>query len=365
VIQRAIDSAAAMGGGRVALPGGTFTVDGHLVLKSNVDLAGAGAATVIKAGPGFLDSLGPDGGYPVLTTAGASNVTIADLTADQSGDTLNGNEDPGQRLSAYLIDVRNSHDVVISGVSTRNPLTYSIAVVSSSDFCVTDCNTRVATSGRYDQLDGIHILDSHTGQVIGNHVDQRVGSDGDDGLVVHTINSSAYDILFADNMVRGGDGGDGMQLAVGDEPVYDIAVRDNNFWGSPYGIRTGYWQTGAAGSVYDITITGNKIHDLVPGKAFPAGGNAVDIGGFGAKAPVTHVRVTGNVICRAGQIIVVPGTGNLVAGNKFCLSRRAETTSRCLSATSSHFRWLTIAWPAVASRARRSSSPRATARAAA
>ena len=203
-------------------------------------------------------------------------------------------------------------------VYTRNPFTYSIAVVGSSDFCVTHCNTQVATSGLYNELDGIHVLDSNTGQVIQNHIDQRVGTDGDDGLVAHTISAAVYDVLYAHNIVRGGNYGDGMQLAVGDHPVYDLTIRNNNFWGSPFGIRTGYYDTGSNGAVHNIVISGNYIHDLVPGVAFPNGGNAIDIGDFGAVAPVTFIAVTDNRICRAGVIKVVPGAGNTIAHNRSC-----------------------------------------------
>jgi polygalacturonase len=318
-IQNAIDAASSAGGGVVPLPAGTFLINGHLVLKSNVKLTGAGpSATIIKAGPKFLASTGPDGGYPVITTDGASNVTIANLTADQNGRVLNGNANPAQRLSAYLIDLRDSHNVVASDVYTRNPFTYSIAVVGSSDFCVAHCNTLVATSGLYNQLDGIHVLDSHTGQVIRNHIDQRVGTDGDDGLVAHTISAPVYDVLYANNVVRGGNHGNGMQLAVGNYPVYDLVIRNNNFWGSPFGIRTGYYDTGTNGAVHNVIVTGNYIHDLVPGATFPDGGNAVDIGDFGAVAPVTYIKVTDNRVCKAGVIKVVPGTGNIVADNEFC-----------------------------------------------
>jgi hypothetical protein len=288
------------------------------VLKNNVKLTGAGPQTVLKAGPKFLESKGPEGGYPVVATSGASNVTIAHLTADQNGAVLNANSKPVGRLSAFLIDVRNSHNVVVDGVYTRNPFTYSLAVVRSNDFCVTHCNTRVTTSGRYNALDGIHVLDSHTGQVIGNHIDQRVGTDGDDGLAAHTIDAAVYDVLFADNRVRGGSNGNGMQLAVGNHPIYDLTIRDNYFWGSPFGIRTGYVRSGANGTVHNITITGNSIYNLVPGKAFPHGGNAIDIGGFGARAPVTYVRVTNNLICHAGIITVVRGVGNTVGQNYRC-----------------------------------------------
>jgi hypothetical protein len=176
----------------------------------------------------------------------------------------------------------------------------------------------VATSGRYDSLDGIHILDSNTGQVIGNYIDQRIGTDGDDGLAAHTISGPVYDVLYADNKVRGGNNGDGMQLAVGEYPIHNLVIRNNYFWGSPFGIRTGYINSGRDGSVYNISITGNRIVDLLPGKAFPDGGNAVDIGGFGAVAPVAYITVKNNYTCRAGNIIVMTGVDNTVSGNHAC-----------------------------------------------
>jgi polygalacturonase len=317
-IQEAINAAASAGGGVVALPTGTFLINGHLILKSNVKLSGAGQMTVLKAGPNFLTSTGPNGGYPIVTTARASNVTIANLTADQSGNILNGNINPRKRLVAFLVDVRNSHNAVVDNVYTRNPFTYSIAVVRTDDFCVRHCNTQAATNGRYDALDGIHILDSNSGQVIGNYVDQRIGTDGDDGLAAHTISAPVYDVLYADNKVRGGNHGDGMQLAVGEYPIHNLVIRDNSFWGSPFGIRTGYIKSGPDGSVYDISITDNDIYDLVPGKAFPDGGNAIDIGGFGAIAPVAYITVKNNYICHAGIITVLRGVGNTVGHNRTC-----------------------------------------------
>jgi polygalacturonase len=316
-IQQAIDTAASAGGGTVSLPAGRYLLNGHLQLKSNVRLTGAGPTTVLKAGPKFLDSQGPDGGFPVLTTSGASNVTISDLTVDQSGNTLLSAR-KSDRFDVYLVDVRDSHNALIEGVYTRNPFTYSIAVVASSDFCVKHCSTLVTSSGLYNGLDGIHIMDSHTGQVIANDVDQRVGTDGDDGLVAHTIGAPVYDVLYAANKVRGGDGGAGMQLAVGGYPIYDITIRDNDFYGSPIGIHTGYWDTDKAGAVRNVTITGNEIHNLVPSTDFAGGGNAVDLEGTRAAGPLTHITVTANRICKAGAILVAHGSTNKVTGNRVC-----------------------------------------------
>ena len=305
-IQNAIDLAGQRGGGIVALPAGTFMIDSHLILKNNVELAGVGPATVLKAGPGFLAAQGLGGGYPLITTAGASNTTIADLTADQSGNTLNGNVPA--RLSGYVVEGLYSSNVVIDGVYVRNPFTYSIAMVRSSDFCIENCNVAVTTANLYNQLDGIHILDSHSGEVIGNTI-----RSGDDGLAAHTIGAPVYDVLFADNKVFGGVGESGLQLAVGGFPIYAVEVEDNNFYGSFYGIRVGYYN-GSAAAVSNILISANYIHNLSQGQRSPA----IDLDGLGGPDSITHITVTGNRICAAGGISVQPGPGNAVTKTTDC-----------------------------------------------
>jgi hypothetical protein len=305
-IQRAIDLAGQRGGGIVALPAGTFEIDSHLILKDNVELTGVGPATVIKAGPGFLSAQGPGGGYPLITTGGASSDTIADLTADQSGETLNGNLPA--RLVGYVVEGYHSNNVVIDGVYVRDPFTYSIAMVGSTNFCVENCNVKVTTGNLYNQLDGIHILDSNTGRVINNTIQSE-----DDGLVAHTIGAPVYNVLYANNDVYGGRTADGMQLAVGDYPIYDIVIEDNNFHGSQFGVRTGYYDN-RTGAVYDIVIRGNYVHNLSQGKLFPA----IQIGGFGGLGSIENVTIVDNRECAAGIVTVQPGQGNSVTGTNGC-----------------------------------------------
>ena len=304
-IQNAIDMAGSRGGGIVALPACTFIVNRHLVLKNNVELTGAGPATIIKAGPGFMATEGPGGGYPIISTAGASDVTITHLTADQSGNMLDGNV--AARLSGYVVESRSSHNVVIDGVYTRNPFTYSIAIVASSSFCVENSNVQVTPGDHYNQLDGIHILDSSFGQVINNTVQS-----GDDGLVAHTISGSVHDVLYANNKVHGGTYADGIQLAVGNFPIYNIKIEDNDFYGSLLGIGTGYYDNGT-GAVHNITITGNYIYNLNQGGHLPA----IGIGGQG---PITNITVTNNHTCNAGPVTVEKGPGNAVTGTTGCTS---------------------------------------------
>ena len=305
-IQNAIDLAGRRGGGIVTLPAGTFMVNNALILENNVELTGIGPKTVIKAGPNFLSTQAPGGGYPVITTAGASDTTIARLTADQSDGTLRANVIA--RLAGYLVEGLNSENVLIDDVYTRNPFTYSIAMVRSADFCIEHCNTLVSTSNRYDQLDGIHILDSSSGQVIDNVVQS-----GDDGLAAHTISGPVYDVLYANNIVHGGSIADGMQLAVGDYPIYDIRIEDNDFYGSRYGIRTGYYDD-HTGAVYNIYIHGNYIHGLARGRQSPA----IYIGGFGGLGSIRNITVTNNDVCNVGSVTVSRGLGNVVRGTKLC-----------------------------------------------
>jgi parallel beta-helix repeat protein len=318
-IQNAIDAAGRRGGGVVALSAGMFMIDRHLLMKKNVKLTGAGPATVIKAGPGFMDTQGPGGGYPIISTAGASDTTISNLTADQSGDMLDG--DVAARLAGYVVEARDSRDVVIDGVYIRNPFTYSIATVASTTFCIENSNVQVDTNSRYNQLDGIHILDSSSGQVIGNTVQS-----GDDGLVAHTIGGPVHDVLYADNKVRGGTYTDGLKLAVGNFPIYNIQIRANDFYGSQFGIRTGYYDN-RTGAVHNISISGNYIHDLTEGRQYPA----IAIGGFGGLGPIENITVSGNRTCGAGTVTVQKGPGNVVTGTTDCTPR---SSLRCGSANS-------------------------------
>jgi polygalacturonase len=316
-IQSAITNAANAGGGIVKLPTGTFVINGPLLMKNNVALEGVGPATIIKAGPKFLDS-SPAVGYSIVTTNGASNVTIADFTADQQGNKLNGNSI--DRFLGYVIHVYNSTNVIVKGVFVRNPFAYSIVAENSTNFCLDNNNTQVDTSGKYDQLDGIHVLNSSFGDVLNNYVDQGHDADGDDGLVAHTIGGTVHDVTYAGNTVRGGKGGSGMQLALTNptDTIYNIKIQNNEFWDSPRGIRTGYYG-GTGGSVHDITIggspkTGNFIHDNTFNDTKT--GDGVNIYGNGIDP--YNITVAYNRTCKAGTVSVGSGKNNVVEHNLGC-----------------------------------------------
>jgi len=316
-IQAAINTAGKAGGGIVKLPAGTLMINGHLAMKDNVTLEGAGPETILKAGPKFLHAT-VETGYSIISTKGASNVTIKNLTADQQGNILDGNSI--DRFFGYVIHVHNSTNVIVEGVYTRNPFTYAIVAEDSKKFCFKHNNTRVGTSGKYDQLDGIHVLNSSFGDVLSNYVDQGYGADGDDALVAHTIDGTVHDITYAGNKVRGGKGGSAMQLALTNttDTIYNIKIQNNEFWGSPRGIRTGYYgETG--GSVHDVIIGGsaknaNSIHDNTFNDTKV--GDAVNIYGNGDDP--YNITVSYNKTCKAGTISVGTGKNNVAAHNTDC-----------------------------------------------
>ncbi|HSW87781.1 MAG TPA: hypothetical protein VLG12_01320 [Candidatus Saccharimonadales bacterium] len=320
VIQNAINTAGNAGGGIVKLPAGTFVINGHLRMKNNVTLEGVGPSTIIKAGPQFLHAT-PAIGYSIVSADGVSNVTIAHLTADQQGNKLNGNEI--NRFLGYVIHAHHASNILVNGIYTRNPFAYSIVAEDSTNFCFKNNNTQVATTGKYDQLDGIHVLNSSFGDVLNNYVDQGVGADGDDGLVAHTIGGTVHDITYAGNIVRGGRGGSGMQLALTDptDSIYNIKIQNNEFWDSPRGIRTGYYGENGekGGSIHDIIIggsekTGNYVHDNIFNNINT--GDAINIYGNGIDP--YNITVTYNKACKAGTFSVGSGMNNIVENNGNC-----------------------------------------------
>jgi hypothetical protein len=198
--------------------------------------------------------------------------------------------------------------VLFNGVSVINPFTYSIAMVGVSNFCVENSSVNASTTDtKYNQLDGVHIMDSNTGNVINNTI-----ISGDDGLAAHTLGSApVYNVLFANNLVYGGDGAAGLQFAIGSPAaIYGVTVEDNDFYGSLYGIHTGYYGSTATGSVYNISMSNNYIYNLLDGTS----ALAVQMGDDGQVGAITNVAISNTLLCNVGGIEVQTGTGNTVTG---------------------------------------------------
>jgi hypothetical protein len=315
-IQNALTAAGAAGGGIVYLPPGTYVVAKYLVIPSNVTLMGAGmGVSVLKSSGSTFRTAGgvaPDGGgYSILQATGATRVNIAvqDLTVD-------GNESAdrtalaasGVRLSSFLVDMRNVTGLRLERVATRNTWTYNIFVTECTKFIVTQCDVlSPPTTGVYDQLDGIHILGSNRGRIVGNYVDNTNGADADDALVAHTVagSSECYELVYANNTVRGGANANSLQIAGDTVAIRDITISNNVLWGGPGGL-TMQWFSGAGGAtIRGVTISNNVINTTI------GGGIEIICNGGGH---FEQVAITANVIDGYGAAGNPTAVGIMVSG---------------------------------------------------
>lgn len=317
-INAAIQSASSAGGGIVKLNAGTYTVNGRVVMHSNVKLEGPDVPTgtqpkaIIKAGSSFISNPMYNG-YSVITNVwGAKNFTLDDIMADQSGDVLNGNV--GGRLSAYLVEARAAENVVFDQVWTRRPFTYSIVMADTVKFGIRNSDVQVNTTGKYNQLDGIHILHGSHGDVVDNKVDTGFtgpNGDGDDGLVAHTIGDVVHDVNYVNNWVRGGQHGHSMQLAGGSYDIYNINIRKNTFAcvnATDAGVRFGYYGS-----------SGSEINNITVGGASGQGNTFIDCRSHAVDfddGPARNITVTHNrKDSTTGPYRVPSGNNNVVANN--------------------------------------------------
>jgi hypothetical protein len=274
-IERAIDSVESRGGGIVELPSGTWTIDSGVDVLSNVTLEGP---ATLKAGSTFLYSKGPYGGYPMVYANDAENVTVANLTLDQQSQTLNAVNVSG-RMNEMMLEDGYSSNVLFYNDSTEDPFSYSIGELDATQFCFSGDTTQVNTSGRYTQLDGIHMTDGSKGDVTDDHADQCNGTDGDDAIALQAWGGSVSNINIYDDVACSGSTTT-LKLAeteTGDS-IYDVQADGNLFENSPGGVYTGYYPDG--GSVYDVNIYSNTFSGILTGNAAditaPSGGSVTD-----------------------------------------------------------------------------------------
>jgi hypothetical protein len=328
-IQGAINRASAAGGGVVQLGAGTYRLDGRLTMASNVELEGSGAGSTT-----LQIEVANTG---VITTGGASNTTIADLTADQNGQNLNSSSGGGNP-AYYEVMIDGGANNIVQRVRLINPVNYMMDEDdNASAFCVRG-NTIIVngteskySDNAYANLDGIHVDGGRDGDILGNYVDQRENgaTDGDDALVAQSYTADQSHVEFIGNVARGGNNGGCMQFALGPDSIADDTVSGNELWGCPFGVRTGGYAS--SGSITNTAITGNNIHDLVAGNgtdgSFPGGGNAIELGGFLSSGQSSRSdSVTGNFVCSAGD--VVPESGVSVSGTtNYTGCGNAATTS--------------------------------------
>lgn len=314
-IQGAINRASAAGGGIVALGPGSYRLGSRLTMATGVELAGSGEDGTT------LQIETPDTG--VITTGGASDTTIADLTVDQNGQHLS-SASGGGNPAYYEVMIDGGTNNIVERVRLVNPVNYMLDEDDdASAFCVRDSAMLVNGAeskyrdNAYAHLDGIHIDGGSNGDILGNYVDERENgaTDGDDALVAQSYTANQSHVAFVGNVARGGNNGDCLQFALGPDSIADDTVSGNELWGCPFGVRTGGYAPG--GSITGTTVAGNNIHNLVAGQgdsgSFPGGGEAIELGGFLTSGQSAGSdSVTGNFVCSAGS--VVPESGVSIAG---------------------------------------------------
>lgn len=263
-IQKAIDAAAAAGGGKVYVPSGTWVVsdsDGSgnaLAVKSNVTLTGDGAGdTVLKLADGGAGST-----TSLLGVASGSTVrdaTVSNLTLDGNQANTDGEVSGWSQAGANSVT-----NLVLDGVTAKD--------FSGSGFDLTApaVNLTVRNSTAQDNtLDGFTLggdLSAATFQ------DNRSEDNGRNGINV-TLGGQA--LSLTDN-IASGNAGDG------------IFVHNES------GVDTGYFSV-IGGDVHDNAGDGVRVRGIEY-----AGVYRVDIHGNGASGVnlqgTTHVEVSDNII---------------------------------------------------------------------
>ncbi len=287
-IKSALNSAG--GGGKVVLRSGTYTISSTLTVPPGVDFTGAGesATTVLASSTANVD--------PMITTGSNSNITIENMTVNQNGESAASS----QNLSSYMVETRGTNEI-IQNVATRDPSTYSVATVGANKFCIRDNNVLQdpAENGKYNQLDGIHILSSSNGDILNNYVDNSYdgATDGDDALVAHAYGGPVSNVRYQGNVVRGGQNGVGIAIWDYDDNISGLTITGNEIWGEE-GIGHGNGYSGDTGDFSNSTITGNNIHNNNSGISLGA----------------NSVTVSGNRLCSSGSVSV-SGSGNSVSNN--------------------------------------------------
>ena len=246
-IQKAIDSCAGKGGGKVVLEGGTF-VSGPIVLKSNIDLDIAKGSTLLGSSnhadyPEKTEFRNP-GRQSLISAENASNLSITGGgVVDGAGESwwkeARGVRDHGVMGASVfrprLIVLDHCHHITIEGVTVQNSPSWQIVPYYSDD--ITIRNVRVLADPHSPNTDAIDPFSSSNMRI--DHVYADVG---DDNIAIKSgaINSPgpdspSHDITITDCTFMHGHG-----LSIGSEiagGAQNITARNIHFEGTDQGIR--------------------------------------------------------------------------------------------------------------------------------
>jgi polygalacturonase len=247
-IQKAIDSCAEKGGGKVLLEGGTF-LSGPIVLKNNIDLDVAAGATLLGSSnhedyPEKTEFRNP-GRQSLISATNASNLSITGGgTIDGAGESWwkearahhgAGVMDKANVFRPRLVVFDHCHHILMQGVTVQNSPSWQIVPYYSDD--ITIRNIRVLADPHSPNTDAIDPFSSSNIRI--EHVYADVG---DDNIAIKSgaINSPgpdspSRDIVIGDCTFMHGHG-----LSIGSEiagGAQNITATNIHFTGTDQGIR--------------------------------------------------------------------------------------------------------------------------------
>ncbi|NSL56937.1 glycoside hydrolase family 28 protein [Uliginosibacterium aquaticum] len=272
-IQQAIDDCALAGGGTVLFPPGNYLTD-PIFLKSNIRLKLEKGAILVassiessyRATPETKYAEAENGWLPFISVAGAENVAISgEGTIDGQGAVWwerwrsNVRANPAKRGSTdrpRLIYIRNSHNVLVEGVTITNSPSFHVVMRYSEDIDVT--RTRIVSPPFAPHTDAIDPIDSRNIRITHNYIDNNddhvaIKAEKADPRYPDGVTSNIY---IAHNTIKGGRG-----ISIGSESaggVSNVLVEHNSFDGSMYGLRIKS-PRGKAGKVTNITYRDTKM----------------------------------------------------------------------------------------------------------
>ena len=243
-LQAAIDQCSAKGGGTVHLAAGTY-LSAPLTLKSNVRID-LDKGAILLGSPDFADyPVRPDATWRRVALLHADHAANISITGDG---IIDGNGQPwwtwhfqrpkGDKDDArpLLIDLTNSRQILIQGVTLRNSPMYNIATFLCDGLTVR--NVTILNPGRgAPNTDGIDPFS--TSNVLIEHTSIDTGDDNvaiKSGLVERgEPNVPSKSIIIRDCAFRNGHG-----LSIGSETaggVQNVTVERVSFHGTRQGIR--------------------------------------------------------------------------------------------------------------------------------
>ena len=243
-LQAAIDQCSAKGGGTVHLAAGTY-LSAPLTLKSNVRID-LDKGAILLGSPDFADyPVRPDATWRRVALLHADHAANISITGDG---IIDGNGQPwwtwhfqrpkGDKDDArpLLIDLTNSRQILIQGVTLRNSPMYNIATFLCDGLTVR--NVTILNPGRgAPNTDGIDPFS--TSNVLIEHTSIDTGDDNvaiKSGLVERgEPNVPSKNIIIRDCAFRNGHG-----LSIGSETaggVQNVTVERVSFHGTRQGIR--------------------------------------------------------------------------------------------------------------------------------